>query len=138
MRDKVNALETAILTLPQVEMPLTHHFAPGIYAREMFVPKGGVLTGRVHKFTHLSIMSKGDLSVVTEDGVIRVQAPFTLVAPAGTKRAMYAHEDTVWTVILPTTETDVDKIEELFTAGSDEEYLAFCEALKLEEVKCLS
>ena len=138
IRSKVNALEDMMRDLPQVEMPVINHFckgAPGrgLYARELFIPKGTVLTGKIHKYENLNIMLQGELSVLVGDEVVRVKAPFTIVSPPGTKRIAYAHEDTIWTTIHGTDEMDVDKIEAEFIAQSDVEYIAFVEALKLEE-----
>jgi hypothetical protein len=140
MREKVNAIETEMRRMVQVEMPVKHHFAnagspQGTYARELFIPKGTVLTGKIHKYAQINIMSKGDISVLTEDGVKRVQAPFIIVSPAGTKRIAYAHEDTVWTTIHSTSETDLEKIEAQFIAQNDSEYLEFCKLLGAQ--KCL-
>lgn len=135
MRQKVFSIEDRIREeLTPVECPVTHHFSKGIYAREMFIPKGTVLTGKIHKHQNLNIMSQGELSVLTEDGIKRVKAPFTVVSPPGTKRVAYAHEDTVWTTIHPTDETDVDKIEAEFIAQTDQEYLAFAASTLVEKL----
>ena len=120
-------VENKMLSQPQVQMRLVHHFAPGLYARELHIPKGIMLTGKLHKFAQLNFMLKGDLSVMLEDGIHRVIAPFTVVSPPGTKRIAYAHQATIWTTVLPTEETDPDIIEEQFTANSEQEFLAFCE-----------
>ncbi len=53
----------------------------------------------------------------------RVQAPFTIVSPPGTKRIAFAHEECVWTTILRTDLTDPDEIEEHFVCCTDQEYL---------------
>lgn len=135
MRAEVTRLEEFIRMGDQVEMPVTHHFAHGVYARELFIPKGTVLTGKIHKYSQVNIMSKGELSVLTETGVKRVKAPFTIVSPAGTKRIAYAHEDTVWTTVHGTKETDLEKIESHFIAQSEDEFLAFCVAQKRIEEK---
>ena len=134
-RSMVQELETAIKRdLVPIDLPLTHHFSPGVYGREMFMPKGAVVTGKIHKYAQLNILSKGEVSVVTDKGVKRVKAGFHMVAPPGAKRAFYAHEDSVWTVILATQETDVDKIEAHFTANDEAEYLEFCQ-LRIEGEK---
>lgn len=129
---KIELLEDKIREMTPVDMPVTHHFSKGVYARELFIPKGTVLTGHIHNFTNLNIMSQGDLSILTENGVVRVKAPYTIVSPPGTKRLAYAHEDTIWTTIHGTEETDVEKIENEFISHSSEEYTAFC-ALLLKE-----
>lgn len=127
--DKLDALEAVIRRdCPTVECPVTNHFAPGVYAREMLIPAGTVLTGKIHKTAALSIMSKGALLLYLDDGSTReVRAPFTYVAPPGTRRAAYALEDTVWTVIHPTNLTDVDAIEREFIAQTPDEYRLHCE-----------
>ena len=136
-REVVNSLEIEMLKMPQLDLPIKHYFSPGLYARELFIPAGTLLTGKVHKFEHLNIMSQGDMSVLTENGIKRVQAPFTIVSPAGTKRIAFAHTDTVWTTIHATEETDLDKIEDLLVANSDAEYSEFILAV-MENKKCLS
>lgn len=136
MRAKVFGIEESIRReLPLVELKVTHHFSDGLYARELFIPKGTVLTGKIHKHQNLNIMSSGELSVLTEDGIKRVKAPFTVVSPAGTKRVAYAHEDTVWTTIHATNEIDLEKIESAFVANSEAEYLSYC--AQLEDKSCL-
>ncbi|MCB1238213.1 MAG: hypothetical protein KDB30_00875 [Tetrasphaera sp.] len=123
---KIEGFEEHIRQLPAVDLKVVHHFSKGVYARELHIPKGTVLTGHIHKFDNLNIMSQGDLSIVTESGVVRVKAPHTVVSPPGTKRLAYAHEYTIWTTIHGTHETDVSKIEDEFIAHSYEDYLAFC------------
>lgn len=125
LRDKVNIAEQWMLQQPQLELTVKHHFSPGVYARELFIPAGTMLTGAIHKYEQLNIMSAGTMLLVTDDGCIEVSAPFTIVSPPGTKRIAYAQTDCVWTTILGTDETDVPKIEAHFTAKSEAEYQAF-------------
>lgn len=75
-----------------------HWFAPGIYARELLIPAGTCLTGKIHRHEVLNICV-GDISVLTEDGVKRMTGHHTLVSPAGIKRVGFAHADTLWTCI---------------------------------------
>ena len=110
MRQKVEQLEASMIGHEPVECPIRHIFADGVYAREMTVPAGVTLTGAVHKTCHLSILSKGRVVVATEDGVIELAAPSTLVAQPGAKRAIHALEDTVWTTIHATETTDLDDL----------------------------
>lgn len=144
MRDKVFALQREMLKLDGVYVrggkldanelcPITHHFSKGVYGREMFIPKGVVLIGEIHKYSQFNIMSKGDLSVVVGDEVHRLKAPCSFVAPPGAKRVMYAHEDSIWTVIHGTDETDLEKIEAHFIAKDEQDYLVFCRLLEEKE-----
>ena len=123
--DKLTSFETEMMKHEQVEIEIVHHFAPGVYAREMRVPKGTVLTGKIHRHGHLNIMSQGDVTIAKEDGKARVKAPYSFISEPGTKRAFYAHEDTVWTTIHPTDETDLDKLETELIA-KDYEDLTSC------------
>lgn len=121
MRGRVEALQAAIEYEPQVECLVRHHFAPGVYAREMTVPIGVVITGAVHKTCHLSILSKGKIKLVSGEDVVELSAPATILADAGAKRAIYAIEEAVWTNIHATNETDLDKlVEELTESTADE------------------
>lgn len=120
-REQILRLEARMRELPAIEIETLHHFAPGIYAREIRIPKGVLLTGKIHRTEHLSIISKGRLTFVSANASrMTVEAPYTLVSKPGAKRAIYAHEDSVWTCIHPTTETDLDRLEEIFIAPSFE------------------
>lgn len=94
------------------DFPVSHHFAPGVYARQMFLPKSNVIIGKIHKHAHLNILSKGKVAVSTEGGLEEITAPATFTSYAGTKRAVHVIEDTIWTTIHVTNETNLDKIED--------------------------
>lgn len=106
-----------------VEIRTKHLFAPGIYAREIFIPKGVAVVGALHKTEHLSIVSAGKILVASEAGRVILEAPHTFVAQAGMKRCGYALEDTVWTTFHPTTSVDLAEIEDQFIAQTREEFL---------------
>lgn len=108
----VDALEAAMLTQPQRHIEPVHHFAAGLYAREITIPAGTLLTGKIHRTQHLNIISTGEISVWTDgEPVRRIRAPYAFVAQPGTRRVGYAHEDTVWTTVHATTETDLEQLE---------------------------
>jgi hypothetical protein len=92
--------------------PLVHTFADGMYIRQITMPAGQIIVSKIHGQTHPYFILKGDVSVLTEDGVKRYKAPYSGITEAGTKRVLYTHEDTVWTTVQRTNETDLDKIEE--------------------------
>lgn len=124
-RDKVNILETEMKKAEQVELKVNNYFSYGVYARELFIPKGIMLTGEIHKYPQLNIMTKGELSVLVDNEIIRIKAPFIVSSPAGTKRIAYAHEDTIWITIHGTHETDVDKIKNTFIAKDENDFIEF-------------
>ena len=132
-RDKVLRIEAEMFRMPQVELKHVDYFSKGVYARELHIPAGVTLTGKIHKYQNLNILSKGEMTVSTDEGMKRVSAPFTIVSPPGTKRVAYAHTDCIWTTIHGTDKQDVDQIELEFIAQSDTEYLEFCKQLQIAE-----
>lgn len=112
--DQIRQLEAEISKLPQVECPETHYFADGIYGREVFIPAGTVLSGKLHRFSTLNILLEGDITVSTPEGVRRIQAPAIFVSPPMGKKVGYAHTDTRWVNVHPTKLADVAAIEQKF------------------------
>ncbi len=122
MQDTILELEREILTMPQVEMPVKHMFAPGIYIREMTAKAGTLATGAIHKTHNTSIIVKGDFLLLTDKGIAsRVKAPYMFTTDIGIKRVAFFIEDTTWITIHPTTETDIDKLKAELTAKTFEE-----------------
>ena len=101
--------------------PLIHKFVEGAYIREIFVPKGTLLVTKTHKVQHPYFAMKGDCSVLTEEGVVRIKAPYSGITQAGTKRIVYAHEDTVWVTVHVTKHKDLDQIEDEVISKNFEE-----------------
>ena len=120
-RRTVLELEAAMREFPQVELEVKHYFSPGIYARELFIPAGIMLTGKIHRHDVLNIVSKGRLSVYKNGKLEVIEGPCTFLSPRGTKRAGYVHEDTIWTTVHATEETDLELLEEEIIAKSFEE-----------------
>ena len=120
LKAKVLDLERVMMAMPehQIRIKTTHRFAPGIYTREIFIPKDTTIVGKIQKTEYLSIVSMGCLSVLTEDGMKMLPASTVVRSYPGIKRAAYAHEDTVWITVHqnPTNERDIDKIEEILFA----------------------
>lgn len=112
-RGSVLDLQAELLKFPQIDPPLKHHFAEGSYAREMLIPAGAVIIGKIHRHAHVNVISKGRIFVATEFGSEILEAPLTFVSHPGTKRCVYALTDVVWTTIHVTDETDLAKVEDI-------------------------
>jgi hypothetical protein len=108
--------------LPDPECPLTHTFAPGIYARSIFIPKDTLVLGKIHKHAHLNMLVEGKVVVATEEGPVIYEAPRLMTSKAGTKRVLYTYTDTRWTTFHVTEKTDPDEIEEDIIAKSYAEF----------------
>ena len=111
--------------------PVTHLFANGVCSREIFMPKGTIVVSRVHKNDCINVISEGEVAVLSEEGEVRLKAPYKFVSKAGTKRVLVAYEDTVWSNFIRTDETDPEKILDDMTFKTFEEYEKF-NALRLE------
>jgi hypothetical protein len=130
----VDKMQAAMKRLPQVDCPLVHRFTPGLYVREIFMPKGTFIISKIHKTEHPFIVSKGHVAVWIEGvGVVEIKAPYCGVTKAGTRRILYIREDCVWTTFHPTDKTDVNEIEKdvIFNAETDESVEISAETMKL-------
>jgi hypothetical protein len=109
------------------ECTLKHYFTPigdyGCcnYAREMTIPAGVLIIGKIHRHEHLNIISKGKVSVSTEHGKLMLEAPCTFISEVGLKRAVVAEEDTIWTTIHM-----VSKCGEEYLKEIEDEVIAPC------------
>ena len=116
--DKINALYKDLLTRPQTDCPVTHHFGPSLYIREVVMPAGTVVVGKPHKTDHMCNMISGRMIVVNEDGEkMEVAAPAVFMAKKGRKTA-YIIETVRFQNIFSTTETDIEKLENMLVDNS--------------------
>lgn len=114
-RAKMEALERSIREeLEPVECEVRHHFAYGTYTRELFIPKGVVLTGHIHRNSCINIISKGKILAISDEGEYEIEAPHTFVSGPFVKKAGYTLEDTVWINVFswfgPEDVTEVEKV----------------------------
>ena len=100
-REAISALEDQMAKFPQVEQPLTHHFNEGQYAREIFNPKGSLIVTKTHKQGNFSFVPTGRLLVISEDGRREIGAGQFFATKPGTKRFIYAMEDTRFVTVHP-------------------------------------
>ena len=105
-------------------LPVDHKFADGVYVRTMFIPKGHVVAGRVHLRECVNIMVSGSVALLTVDGPVRLEAPQNFVSPAGSKKVVYANEDTVWVTTHSLPPTDPDAILDTLTVPTFKDYRA--------------
>lgn len=126
MDEMVLALQGRMLAMPdhQIVIEPRHHFAQGLYAREVTLPEGSTAIGYRHAQEHICIISQGRVQVVSEAGVVEIAAPATLVIPAGRKNCVHALEETVWTTIHASDAATPDQ--------------AFAALVMPEDLKCLS
>ena len=105
------------------DLPLRHSFIKGGYAREMTIPAGVLIVGHIHKDESFAVVTRGHITVLDEDGVKDIEGPSPVfTSRAGVKRVGYAHTETVWTTIHVTDETDPERMLEVLTVATYEEF----------------
>ena len=122
-REQVLQLEDALREMPgqfDLNTFTYHHFAEGVYCRELFIPEGTVATGKIHRHQTMNILVYGDLRVTTDDGVKTLTGPKIFNSRPGTKKAVCAITDCLLLNIHPTNLTDLEEIENEFIVPSFE------------------
>lgn len=118
--EEIKTLQKAMSELPQVELETRHYFADGMYCRELFRPKGTTIVGKVHKREHFYIVVLGEVTIAGDGKRERVKAPKIFVSQPGTKRAVYAHVDSLCLTIHRTDLRNLDEIEKEIVEPDDE------------------
>jgi hypothetical protein len=119
VRENIAGFENALLSMPQIDIPIQHHFSDGIYGREMFVPAGAAFTGKIHKTEHMSILLSGEMLIKTTTGAAEhIKAPCMFISPADTKKAGLAITDSTFITIHGTHERDINKLESELVSDS--------------------
>ena len=108
-------------------IPQTHSFAEGIYIREIFIPKGTFVIGKIHKLHHSFFLIQGKLRMFSENGVKDLEAPIYGVAESGTKRVAYAFEDCKFINVFPNPNNikEIDVLEDIYVSSSYIDYENF-------------
>jgi quercetin dioxygenase-like cupin family protein len=86
--------------------PAHPDFCASIYARELTMPAGLTVVGKLHRHAHLTFVTKGKMIISSEEGQQTVEAPATFVSPSGIKRAFHILEDAVLTTVHLTQEAE--------------------------------
>ena len=89
-----------------------HHFSDGLYAKQIHIPAKHVVTSHCHKYSHLSVLAKGDVLVEVDGVISEYSAPACIEIKAGLNHKVLAKTDVTWFCIHATEETDADRIDE--------------------------
>ena len=142
IRKEIDNLEAKIKQIPGHGendcLPLKHKFAEGMYVREIFIPKGMLVVGKIHKKSNPVFVMKGDISIFSEEGSRRFKGGEYVISQPGAKRVGYTHEDTTWVEVFATHETDLEKLEEELIVKSYNELTHDEQHFIYEVSKCAS
>jgi hypothetical protein len=134
-REYIMGLQEFLEKEEQVEMPLQHDFAPGVYIRSIFMPKHTFVMGKTHLTEHFNVVRTGKANVMIEGVFNTFQTSDMFKSDGGAKKLLWIIEDMIWSTIHPTNETDLDKLEQMLIMPGDEEKRLIMEEYKQLEEK---
>ena len=115
----IDFIEREMLKFAQSDCPVVHSFGPGLYIREVTIPRGTLALGHHQVYDQMNIFLKGKILMANENGSsVVLSAPMMFVGKPGRKLG-YVIEDVVWLNVYPTDETDIEKLESTYLIKSD-------------------
>ena len=101
----------SIVNIP--EIPIKHLFADQIYIRQMEMKEGQVVVGAIHNHLHAWFLMKGRVLINNNGEKIEHIAPCYTVSEPGSKRFIYALEDSIFVNVHknPSNTKDIEKLE---------------------------
>lgn len=123
IQETAEDLKSMILSgeLVEADCPVTHRFSDGIYLREILMPKGTRIIGKIHATEHFNVLLTGKVTVITAEGSEYIEAPYTFISKAGVQKVVVIHEDCQWQTLHVTDKTDLEEIEkDVIVEGYDQ------------------
>jgi quercetin dioxygenase-like cupin family protein len=132
-------LEEVMRGMPQVELETLHNFANGMYCRSVLIQAGSLVVGREHKTEHFAIIAKGRVTVRNweENENREYVAGDIITSRPGTKRVVFAHEDSVFMTVHRTKLTSIEKLEKFLVITEKDSLVGLGNKLK-EPLLCHS
>lgn len=113
INERIDEFEVEMSKRPPVNCPVNHKFVPGMYIREIFMPKNTWVTSLVHKTNHPFFILKGKVSIYSDNnGEQKLEAPYSGITTPCTRRLIFNHEDTIWVTCHPTNVLPTDHSQE--------------------------
>ena len=109
----LDLVEEYMLTLPQMDCPVEHHFSPGVCIRERLMPAGAFILGHKHRYPNMNMIVSGRCVVYMDGQMQEIVAPYMFVGEP-CRKVIFAIDDTVWLNIFHTDLTDIAEIENHF------------------------
>lgn len=109
----LDLVEEYMLTLPQMDCPVEHHFSPGVCIRERLMPAGAFILGHKHRYPNMNMIVSGRCVVYMDGQMQEIVAPYMFVGQP-CRKVIFAIDDTVWLNIFHTDLTDIAEIENHF------------------------
>ena len=106
------------------DVPIKHSFADQIYVRQMNMKADQVIVGAIHNHQHVWFLLTGHVSINNNGEVIDYVAPCYTTSEPGSKRVIYAHEDSIFVNVHknPLNVKDIKELEEEIVSMNIEEF----------------
>ena len=106
------------------DVTIKHSFADQVYIRQMNLKKDYVIVGAIHNHLHAWFLLSGKVIINNNGEKIEHVAPCYTVSEPGSKRLIYAIEDSVFVNIHknPSNTKDIEELEKEIVSMTMEEY----------------
>lgn len=97
---------------PQIQFPVVHHFGPGVYIREVTLPKGAMAMGHKQRHKHLNVVLRGSVAIYDDGKAKVISGPLVFVGEPGRKIGVCIEECT-WQNVYPNPDNcrDIEALE---------------------------
>jgi len=109
---KLDIIDKGFLEMPQLEIPIVELKTPTLYYREMQMPAGSIVTGKIYKRDHLCVLLKGTVKIWRDSGTFTMEAPVTFEGYIGARRLFYAETDVHFAIIISAPTISSEDIED--------------------------
>jgi len=101
----------SIANIPDI--PIKHSFADQVYIRQMDMKQGQLVIGAIHNHQHAWFLMKGRVLINNNGEEVEHVAPCYTVSEPGSKRFIYALEDSIFVNVHknPSNTKDIEKLE---------------------------
>lgn len=106
------------------DLPISHHFGGGVYAKETRIAAGLILVQHKHEHDHLSVLASGTVELLIDGVRSEKTGPACITITAGKHHGVKALTDVVWYCIHATDCTDESEVDEVLIASPDESQMA--------------
>ena len=103
---------------------IENEFTDGLYLRRMLLNKGTAIISGIHKRDHVWFLLEGDITIKNAETIENYTAPYVGFSKAGTQRAIFANEFSIFQNVFknPLEIKDLDEVEAYNYATTIEEY----------------
>tara|TARA_R110000744_G_C18995422_1_gene521107 strand:- start:112 stop:558 length:447 start_codon:yes stop_codon:yes gene_type:complete len=106
------------------DIPIKHSFADQLYIRQMDMKAGQVVIGAIHNHQHVWFLLTGKVLINNNGEKIEHIAPCYTVSEPGSKRLIYAIEDSIFVNVHknPSNTKNIKELEETIVSFTQEEH----------------